>query len=130
MIADGLAYRWFWFILSGLWLGIILFVIFHLLTVRRLHKDPEIRERLGIGFMPGWEAQSVAAAVTVPRRFTRWARRGRLRELYADCDTVYQSTSRAERCLGRVCYVTLMGSVTLFLICYGIDKLNGIRFGS
>ena len=122
MIEQGWGYRLFWVILLGAWLGMALFVVFHLLTVRRLRRHPAMRDRLGVAFLPGWEAQSVAAAVTVPRSFTRFVRTGRLRGLFADCDAVYQHTSRAERCLGRLCYLTFMGSAVLLAICYMVDE--------
>ncbi len=53
-------------------------------------------------------------------------RRTTLQALFADCDAVYQHTSRAEQFLGRACYLTFMGSAVLLWFCYVVDKFNGI----
>lgn len=129
MIENSLGFRFIWVFAFLNWLGIILFVIFELLTMRRLRKLADTQNCLGLCAFPGSEARSVAAAVTIPRRYTRWVRKGFMTWIYADCDAIYRNTSLAERCLARAAYFCLMGSGWLMLVCMVVDRLRGIRYG-
>lgn len=130
MMEHGLAYHCFWVFYFGTWAGIVLLVLFHFVTVRRLRTNPQTRDRLSMPLLPGWEAQRVASAITMPRAFTRWVRQGAAGDLFADCDAIYQHTSRAERCLGRASYAMLLGSPALLFVCYVVDRLRVILAGA
>ena len=51
-------------------IGMILFVIFGQVTVRKLRKNPETRDRLGVSLVSGWDIVNVAGALALPRVIT------------------------------------------------------------
>ena len=85
----------------------IAFLLFSLITVRRLRRNPCTRNELGLDFMPGQEVLSVAQALTLPKRFSRLLRRGELAALFADPDLLVLHTRPVDRWLGRVCFVLM-----------------------
>ncbi len=102
----------------------IVFVVFSLITVRRLRRNPCTRNELGLDFMPGQEVLSVAQALTLPKRFSRLLRRGELAALFADPDLLLLHTRPVDRWLGRACYV-LMYVVCLLLVAAGFAIRQG-----
>ncbi len=48
-------------------IGCILFVIFGLVTVRKLRKNPETKHALGIEFASGWDILNVAGALSLSK---------------------------------------------------------------
>ena len=106
----------------------IAFLLFSLITVRRLPRNPCTRNDLGLDFMPGQEVLSVAQALTLPKRFSRLLRRGELAALFADPDLLVLHTRPVDRWLGRTCYV-LMYVVCLLLVAAGLAIRQGPSAG-
>lgn len=80
----------------------ILYVVFGEITVRRLRKNPETKEALGLDFVGGRDIVSVAIALSVPRRLNRKARRSKIYFMFADADVLYQYTNPVDRVLARL----------------------------
>jgi len=81
----------------------ILFVVFGQITVRKLRKNPETKQVLGIEFASGWDILNVAQALTLPKAIAQ-----KLREksmgLEADPNLLYKHTTLFDRVLARVFY--------------------------
>ena len=81
----------------------ILFVVFGQITVRKLRKNPETKQALGIEFASGWDILNVAQALTLPKAIAQ-----KLREksmgLEADPNLLYKHTTLFDRVLARVFY--------------------------
>jgi hypothetical protein len=86
----------------------ILFVIFGQVTVRKLRKNTETKDALGIEFVSGWDIFNVAQALALPIRYARWRKKGPLGMLHADADALYEHTTRFDRILARVLFVPLI----------------------
>lgn len=98
-------------------ISLILCVLFGQITVRRLRKHPETRNRLGFEWMSGWDIFNVAKAVSLPRRYCRRVENGPLYWLHADSDAIYRNTTARERALGRAQFWTNMfGAFWIFAL--------------
>jgi hypothetical protein len=86
----------------------ILFVLFGQVTVRKLRKNPETKDELGLEFVSGWDIINVAQALAMPKFIMRKFKNTPLSLLYADVDLLYKHTNAFDRLLGGVFYWLLM----------------------
>ncbi len=93
----------------------ILFVIFGQITVRKLRKNPETKQALGIEFASGWNILNVAQALALPKSVTQKIRR-RSMGLEADPDVLYRHTTIFDRVLARIFYILFVFSGSGFAI--------------
>ena len=101
-----------------LFIGLILCVIFGQVTVRKLRKNPETKGGLGIEFISGMDIFNVGLALTWPRKYGRWGKKGPLGMLHADVDLLYKHTTRFDRILARVFGVLWLSSgLGLLILC-------------
>lgn len=101
------------------WVG--LFVVFGLYTVRRLHRCPETRDRIGVEFVRGWTVVNVAMALSWPRRVVDYLDRHSHPVVHFHAATIRAHTTRADRVLARACYAAHVLSVLLFLAWAGVQ---------
>jgi len=97
----------------------ILFILFGQITVRKLRKNPETKEQLGVEFASGWDVLNVAAALSRPKWLSEKYKKSKLSGLAANSDVLYQSTTLFDRILARVfwfLYVFLGAAMILILI--------------
>lgn len=99
--------------MGGTLLSFLMSGVFAVVTVRKLRKNPQTRSQLGMPLYPGGQIPNVAAAITLPRRYTRWARAGPVGDLFADCDAVYAHTTQFDRWLARIFFSIFLLSATL-----------------
>ena len=102
----------------------ILFVIFGQATVRKLRKNPETKDVLGMEFVSGWDIFNVAQALALPRRYAQWRKKAPLGMLHANVDLLYKHTTRFDRILARIFFVPwivagLFGVVLMLLDFFG-----------
>jgi len=62
----------------------VFFILFGQITVRKLRKNPDTKERLGIEFISGWDIINVAQALSIPRAWRRKLKSSPLSALYAN----------------------------------------------
>ena len=103
--------------MGSLVLWIILFAVFGAVTVRRLRKDPEVREKMGHELLPCWGIVNVAVALSWPRRIMRWLDSRAVLGLHAHSETMYRHTSGLDRFLARAFYWTLIFSCLWPVFC-------------
>ena len=97
----------------------VLFVIFGQVTVRKLRKNPETRQALGLEFASGWDILNVAQALSIPKTIAQKLRHKSEAMglgLEADPDLLYQYTTVFDRVLARLFYIPFFLSGTGVII--------------
>ena len=87
--------------LAMAFISCILFVIFGLVTVRKLRKNPETKHALGIEFASGLDILNVAQALSLPAALEK---RLKNKAFHANADLLYKHTTVFDRVLARVFY--------------------------
>jgi len=105
---------------AGAFIACILFVIFGQVTVRKLRKNPDTKQALGIEFAGGWDILNVAQALTLPRSVAQKIRRNSM-GLEADPDVLYKHTTVFDRVLARVFYTLFAMSGFALIILMVLD---------
>lgn len=82
----------------------IFYVIFGQVTVRKLRKNPETKDKLGFAFVSGRDIIKVAQALSLPRFMTDKFKQSPLSGLFADADVLFEHTTRFDKILARVFY--------------------------
>jgi hypothetical protein len=97
----------------------ILFVIFGQVTVRKLRKNPETKQALGMEFASGWDIINVASALSLPKAIVQRVKRNSESMglgFAADPDILYKHTTMVDRVLARLFYWTWFFSGTGLII--------------
>ena len=94
----------------------ILFVIFGQATVRKLRKNPETKDVLGMEFVSGWDIFNVAQALALPRKYAQWRKKAPLGMLHANVDLLYKHTTRFDRILARMFFIPFMFAAFFLLV--------------
>ncbi len=108
-----------WSIIFGtLFIVMVLYVAFGQITVRRLRKNPEVKEHLGISFVSGWDITNVASALCRPKWLDDRMKKNGWGFMGADIEVLYKHTTLFDRILGRLfwglaCFLTTF----LLLVC-------------
>ena len=97
-------------------ISLVLFVIFGQVTVRKLRKNPNTKDALGIEFISGWDILNVAMALGLPRRFSQQTKQSPFGMLHADPDVLYEHTTRCDRILARLYLVPATFAVAFLLV--------------
>jgi len=103
----------------------ILFVIFGQITVRKLRKNPQTKDQLGIEFASGWDIVNVAQALAIPRILIRKLNNSPLSALYANSDLLHKYTNKFDKVLAVIFYWLLVFS-GLFGIVLGLLDVFGV----
>lgn len=96
-------------------LAALLYVVFGQVTVRKLRKNPETRDKLGMELASGWDILNVAGALSRPLWLSARLRGSRLNFTAADERPIYAHTNRFDRLIARLFFYTWIGSVVAFL---------------
>ena len=109
-------------------IGSIFLVIFGQVTVRKLRKNPETKDALGLEFVSGWDIFNVAMALTLPKKYALWRKKAALGMLHADASLLYTHTTTIDRILARVFYI-LCALAVFFLLALFLMKDFGFFKG-
>ena len=121
MTLTELVFAFAWF---SMFIAAVLFVVVGQVTVRRLRKNPETRESLGLEFASGWDILNVAGALSRPKWFSKMMRNSPMSFMAADERPLYEHTSVIERVLARVFFGSWMISVLLLFSVLVMDKFG------
>lgn len=106
----------FIFLVLGLLLTMILFVLFGQITVRKLRKNSETKQELGMEFVSGWDILNVAQSLALPISLVRKFRTTPLSFMSSDPDLLIQHTSKFDRILACAFFWTYITTgILLFL---------------
>ena len=98
-------------------LGLILYVVFGQVTVKRLRKDPVTKSALGLEFASGWDVLNAAQALSLPRMITSRLENGSLSPMYANSNLLRQNTTLTERILAAIFYwVFMLSSMSMIIL--------------
>ncbi len=98
-----------------MFIAAILYVAFGQITVRRLRKNPATKEKLGMGFVSGWDILNVAGALSTPKWLRDKFMLSRLSGLTVNYQALYENTSCFDRVLARIFWGFYVVSVVLML---------------
>ncbi len=113
-----------------MFISAILYIIFGQVTVRKLRKNPETRDELGIEFTSGWDILNVAGALALPKIITRKVKRNSIsmgmgQGFEADSDVLHKHTTVFDRVLAHLFYWSWMSSAFGLLI-FGVLHWLGL----
>ncbi len=86
----------------------VLYIAFGQITVRKLRRNKNTKDSLGIEYASGWDIINVAQALSLPTYVIRKLRSSSLSRLYADREVLIENTTRFDRLLAFVFYWLLM----------------------
>ncbi len=109
--------------MGGMLIGLILYVVFGQVTVRKLRKNPDTKEALGVEFANGWDIYNVAQALSLPKSLTRMLEGSPLSAMYARSKSLGENTTAFDRVLAFLFYwlFTVSGLILIMLA-----ALNGL----
>ena len=110
--------------LGALFLAMIFYVIFGQVTVKKLRKNPNTKNELGIEFASGWDILNVAGALAMPRWLNRKLRNSPLFYLYADADILDNNTNFLDRVLATIFYVLFVFSGATLILLTVLDAID------
>lgn len=90
--------------MSGLFLSMVLYVLFGQVTVRKLRKNEETRSNLGLEFASGWDIINVAQALSLPRFITRKLDNSPISLFHANTELLEKHTSKFDKGLAFIFY--------------------------
>lgn len=99
-----LEFRIFSFLMAGILITMISFLVFGQVTVRRLRKNKATKDLLGIEFANGWDILNTAKALSLPRWLTRRLERN-APSFFANSEAIYKNTTKLDRALGRTFFI-------------------------
>lgn len=104
--------------------ALILYVIFGQVTVRKLRKNPDTKNKLGIEFASGWDILNAAQAIALPRFITDKLKQSPLSAMYANTDELLKHTNLFDRILAKLFYWLFTGAGLAFVLMALLDTLG------
>ncbi|MCA0901991.1 hypothetical protein [Microbulbifer agarilyticus] len=109
---------------AAMFFGLLLYVIFGQITVRKLRKNPKTKHALGLEFASGWDILNVAQALATPRRIHKILENSQLSFLHANSELISEHTNRFDKVLAIVFFWIFMGSGCCMLILISLNELG------
>ena len=114
---SNLSFILFTFVIVGLLASGFLFVLFSQVTVRRLRKQQETKDVLGVEFASGANTVNVAIALSLPRPiYNKLFRRKTQFFANADAETIYAYTTNMDRIIARLFFWFYLATVLMIII--------------
>ncbi|BBA36166.1 uncharacterized protein sS8_4236 [Methylocaldum marinum] len=110
--------------LVGMLFTCILYVLFGQLTVRKLRKNPNMKGRLGVEFVSGFDILNVASALSAPQWLRDRISRSTLSYLAPDYQALYENTTLFDRIFARVFWGISTVSTSFMLLLVILDKIG------
>jgi len=107
-----------------LFFALIFLVIFGQITVRKLRKNPETKEELGIEFVSGWDIFNVASALALPRWLNRRFRNSPIAFLSANAEILDKHTNIVDRVLATIFFSLFYFSTIALIVLMIMDKIG------
>ncbi|MCP4489780.1 MAG: hypothetical protein GY820_21055 [Gammaproteobacteria bacterium] len=102
----------------------ILYVLFGQITVRKLRKNIDTKDALGIEFASGWDIINVAQALTIPGWLSKRLMQSSLSAFAADASIIKAHTNRFDRFLARLFYGLFLVSGLFGILLVLLDTLG------
>ena len=101
-----------------------LFVLFGQVTVRKLRKNPETKDHLGISLASGWDIVNVANAFCEPKCYRERVKKSPMAVFSADYDLLYKHTTLLDRLLARAFMCLWVGSGVCLILFALLDSFG------
>ncbi|WP_320042061.1 hypothetical protein [uncultured Desulfobacter sp.] len=109
--------------MGGMLIGLILYVVFGQLTVKKLRRNPNTKNVLGVEFASGWDIYNVAQALSLPKLLLRRLENSPLSALYANSKCLRKNTNVFDKVLAFIFYwLFTVSGLTLIIVI----ALNGL----
>lgn len=102
----------------------ILYVILGQVTVRKLRKNPAVKDQLGVEFASGWDILNVAGSLSTPAWLREKFSASRLSALSANYQALYENTNKFDRVLARIFWFFYVVSASLMLLVIAVNSLG------
>lgn len=112
-------------LIAVIFVVMILYVLLGQITVRKLRKNPETKNELGMEFVSGWDIINVAQALAIPAFIIRRFKDTPLSFLYANAELLIKHTNKFDRVLAFIFYWLLMTS-GLFMAFWALLDVTGV----
>ncbi|PCI45021.1 MAG: hypothetical protein COB51_09380 [Moraxellaceae bacterium] len=86
----------------------VLYIAFGQLTVKRLRKNPETKDALGLEYVSGWDIINVAQALAFPIAWSKKLEERSFSFMHAKASLLLENTNKFDRFLGAVFYWLLI----------------------
>ena len=108
----------FGFSMGGMLTGFIFYVIFGQITVKKLRKNPDVKDALGFEFASGWDIYNVAQALSLPKSLKRRLEDSPLSAMYAKSECLQKNTNTFDKILAFLFYwlFTISGLVLITIV--------------
>jgi len=107
-----------------LFIALIFLVIFGQVTVRKLRKNPETKDKLGMEFVSGWDIFNVASALALPRWLNRKFRNSPLAFLNANAEALDKHTNIFDRVLATIFFSLFYFSTATLIVLMILEKFG------
>ncbi len=104
--------------------SLVMCVIFGQVTVRKLRKNPQTKDALGMGFISGWDILNVAQALSTPRSWSKKLESTPLSFLHANSDLLFEHTNRFDRFLALIFWIPFLMTSIMCLALVMVDFLG------
>jgi hypothetical protein len=104
--------------------SLILYVVFGQVTVRKLRKNPDTKNVLGVEFASGWDIINVAQALAIPRSWAKKLESSPLSSLYAKSEFLLKNTTRFDRILAVIFYWFFTVSGISMIVLVALNSLG------
>lgn len=101
--------------LIELFFAMILFVVFGQVTMRKLRKNPNTKNELGLELASGWDILNVAGSLFWPRWLNKKLKNTPLSSLYADAEILNKHVNLFDKALAKVFYFFWVTSILIIL---------------
>jgi hypothetical protein len=102
----------------------VFYILFGQITVRKLRKNPEIKNKLGFEYVSGWDIINVAQSLSISRKLSKKLENSPLSALYAKSELLHAHTNKFDRVLGAIFYWLLMVSGLSLALLALLDTLG------
>lgn len=111
----------------GLFLSMILYVLFGQLTVRKLRKNPATKESLGLEFANGWDVFNVAQALALPESITKKLSQSPISFLFAKTELLIRSTNKFDKIIASIFYwvftISILSLLSLAVLQFSSEEI-------
>ena len=104
--------------------SLLLYVVFGQVTVRKLRKNPNTKNALGVEFASGWDIINVAQALAIPRSWAKKLENSPLSSLYAKSELLQKNTTPVDRLLAVIFYWPFTVSGLSMIVLVALDSLG------
>ncbi|WP_226668695.1 hypothetical protein [Microbulbifer aggregans] len=103
----------------------IFYVLLGQITVKRLRKNTETKDSLGVEFVSGWDILNVAQALSLPRSWNEKMEKSPASFLNADFRSIEKNTNKLDKIIAKTFTFFFLSTGLLIAIMLAHDLFSG-----